>query len=225
MEYTNLFAFPQVRVKLSGREYLTVLATFVAINLIGLNPGLIFGVCLSVLDFVVTYASRSAREGSNTVTKIERQSLALRHPSQMRCLKANQGAILSFQLHGTAFFGSSVDILNTISGHILGEPGSITRNQSSSVSLALSSGKSSPAFDGLEDSAKELPSETSKLLAADVGAARLSYGKDLNPGTLLYYYYWTAYLRHWLHVIFIHVVITLCHQEAAHQEVKKRTSR
>lgn len=159
--------------KLSGREYLIVLSTFGAINIIGLNPGLFFGVCLSVVDFVFTYAIRTSRVESNMVTKIERQSLALRHPSQMRCLKENQAAILTFALHGSAFFGSSVDILNTISKHMnLEESGSLRRNTSSN---------------GGDSTVEMSPVSTEESPLLPPNATRASsYGKGAYPCGIVY---------------------------------------
>ena len=150
------------------REYLTVLSTFVAINIIGLNPGLFFGVCMSVVDFVFTYALISSHKSSNTVTRIERQSLALRHPSQIKCLQAHAGAIVTFELRGSAFFGSSVDTLQAICSQInLPETAPVVSGGKQTVS--------STASDHC-DAAAAAVSEQSRLLAAENGMSSNCYG-------------------------------------------------
>lgn len=47
----------EIREKLLAHEYLVLLATFVAIQIVGLNKGLIVGVGFSTLFFVISYAS------------------------------------------------------------------------------------------------------------------------------------------------------------------------
>lgn len=47
----------EIREKLLAHEYLVLLATFVAIQIVGLNQGLIVGVGFSTLFFVISYAS------------------------------------------------------------------------------------------------------------------------------------------------------------------------
>lgn len=47
----------EIREKLLAHEYLVLLATFVAIQIMGLNQGLIIGVGFSTLFFVISYAS------------------------------------------------------------------------------------------------------------------------------------------------------------------------
>ena len=56
----------EIREKLLAHEYLVLLATFVAIQITGLNQGLIIGVGLSTLFFVISYASE--RRCANVVS-------------------------------------------------------------------------------------------------------------------------------------------------------------
>jgi MFS superfamily sulfate permease-like transporter len=83
--FACLLACAKVKEKLAWGEYLIVLITFVAINILGLNPGLVFGVFCSVINFVITYALyNSSRSGPQQVKRLYRRSITLHHPNQVR---------------------------------------------------------------------------------------------------------------------------------------------
>lgn len=103
-----------MRKKLSSREYAILLITFAGINIIGLDPGLLLGICCSLVNFVFTYATYANQIGTELVTKRSKRSKTLRHPTKERHLRTLRPAIVTLELHGAVFFGSSVAVLNDI---------------------------------------------------------------------------------------------------------------
>lgn len=82
--------------------------------MIGLDPGLLLGICCSLVNFVFTYATYANQIGTELVTKRSKRSKTLRHPTKERHLRTLRPAIVTLELHGAVFFGSSVAVLNDI---------------------------------------------------------------------------------------------------------------
>ncbi|KDO33892.1 hypothetical protein SPRG_01772 [Saprolegnia parasitica CBS 223.65] len=94
--------------KLRFREYLLVLATFVLINLFGLEQGMILGLICAMTNFVFSYA-----EGVSVVKTLSR-SRVQRSYQERQFLRAHQGQIVTLELHGYFFFGSSIRLMEVI---------------------------------------------------------------------------------------------------------------
>ncbi|CAM9967508.1 unnamed protein product, partial [Ectocarpus sp. 12 AP-2014] len=99
-----------VREKLLAYEYLVLLATFVAIQVVGLNQGLVAGVALSTAIFVISYAS----ERKNTLERVHKRGRFMRPASQRRLLQVHRDKILCVELRGELFFGSSQQVLREV---------------------------------------------------------------------------------------------------------------
>eukprot|EP00904_Undaria_pinnatifida_P013030 jgi/Undpi1/8858/HiC_scaffold_25.g11320.m1 len=96
-----------IREKLLTHEYLVLLATFGAIQVVGLNTGLAVGVGCSVVIFVINYAS----ERRNTLERVHKRGRVMRPASQRRLLQVHRDKILCVELRGELFFGSSQQVL------------------------------------------------------------------------------------------------------------------
>ncbi|CAM9877180.1 unnamed protein product [Ectocarpus sp. 12 AP-2014] len=99
-----------VREKLLAYEYLVLLATFVAIQVVGLNQGLVAGVAFSTAIFVISYAS----ERKNTLERVHKRGRFMRPASQRRLLQVHRDKILCVELRGELFFGSSQQVLQEV---------------------------------------------------------------------------------------------------------------
>ena len=108
----------EVRHKLLLSEYLVLLATFVAVQFLGINAGIGLGIITAILDFVLATANVS------TIARVSRRSLAMWRPQERGILEAtaynpDRAQILTLEVRGAIFFGSSMKAL----GNILDESG------------------------------------------------------------------------------------------------------
>jgi len=106
----------EVREKLLLTEYLVLVATFVAIHIIGIDAGILFGVVIAVIDYVFTTAQVT------TVTRVVKRSRAVWKPEDWKLLQDNAyghvAKIVTFEIKGSVFFGSSIQLLQNISSDI-----------------------------------------------------------------------------------------------------------
>lgn len=108
----------EVRHKLLLSEYLVLLATFIAVQFLGINAGIGLGIITAVLDFVLATANVS------TIARVSRRSLAMWRPQERGILEntaynPDREQILTLEVRGAIFFGSSMKAL----GNILDEAG------------------------------------------------------------------------------------------------------
>ncbi|CAM9441174.1 unnamed protein product [Discosporangium mesarthrocarpum] len=76
----------EVRERLPCGEYTILLVTFVAIQVVGLNPGLLVGGLWSVLSFVMSYAS----ERRNTLRRVYKRARIMRPTKHRRILQVGR---------------------------------------------------------------------------------------------------------------------------------------
>ncbi|KAF0683474.1 Aste57867_24508 [Aphanomyces stellatus] len=98
--------------KLRFREYLIVLATFVLINIFGLESGMLGGLVCAMTNFVFTYS-----EGVSVVKAFSR-SRVQRNYQDRHFLSKHQSQIITLELHGYFFFGSSIRLMEHIKNNI-----------------------------------------------------------------------------------------------------------
>ncbi|KAG6963370.1 hypothetical protein JG688_00008181 [Phytophthora aleatoria] len=94
--------------KMSLREYAVLWMTFVAVNLVALDEGMLIGVGIAIVNFLLGYIRLPV------VSRKPRASGAARTLSERRVLDQKQDAIAYFELSGFLFFGSSVQILDIV---------------------------------------------------------------------------------------------------------------
>ncbi|KAL4099362.1 hypothetical protein PRIC1_007168 [Phytophthora ramorum] len=94
--------------KLSLREYAVLWMTFVAVNLVSLDVGMLIGVGIAILNFLLGYVRLPV------VNRQPRTSDAARTLEERRVLEHKRDTIAFFELSGFLFFGSSVQILDGV---------------------------------------------------------------------------------------------------------------
>jgi MFS superfamily sulfate permease-like transporter len=107
----------EIRHKVLLSEYCVLLATFISMHAFGINFGIFFGFVISVGDYVF----KSAKVSS--VTKVSRRSRAVWRPEQWKLLQAHgyhiqNPKIMTFEIKGTIFFGSSMQLLSQLSDEL-----------------------------------------------------------------------------------------------------------
>ena len=104
----------EIRHKILLSEFCVLIITFISIHVLGINFGIVFGVVVSIGDYVV----KSARVSS--ITRVAKRSRAVWRPEQWKLL-TNHGyhmqnpKIMTFEIKGTVFFGSSLQLLSCLS--------------------------------------------------------------------------------------------------------------
>lgn len=98
-------------------EYAIVWATFLAIQVVGIDFGIILGVLVAIVSHVVSTAQISG------VHRVAMQSRAVWSPSDYKLLHEQayhplQPKIVTLEIVGTVFFGSSLQLLERISEEI-----------------------------------------------------------------------------------------------------------
>lgn len=104
----------EIRHQVFITEYAIVILTFLAIQLVGIDAGIVVGVLVAIVDHVVLTAA------SSTITKIQKRSRAIWTPDENKILHnyayniATGPKIVTLEMTGTIFFGSALQILNRI---------------------------------------------------------------------------------------------------------------
>ena len=94
-----------------------LLGTFVAIQLLGINGGIIFGIVVAIFDYVVTTAQISS------ATRVIKHSRSVWKPGQWRLLQDHgyhiqHPKIVTIEITGTIFFGSALQLLTSLLEYI-----------------------------------------------------------------------------------------------------------
>ena len=104
----------EIRHQVFITEYGIVILTFLAIQIVGIDAGIIVGVLVAIVDHVVLTATTS------TITKVQKRSRAIWTPEENKILHnyvyniATGPKIQTLELTGTIFFGSALQSLNRI---------------------------------------------------------------------------------------------------------------
>ena len=103
----------EIREKLLSQEYFVLVLTFVAIQVFGIDAGVIIGVFLSVVDYTRT---TSAQDHKHYVRKIERRSRKVRSLERWKRVQAiaYNGQVFTFELRGVLYFGNSIQLLRML---------------------------------------------------------------------------------------------------------------
>eukprot|EP00560_Eucampia_antarctica_P002050 CAMPEP_0197835464 /NCGR_PEP_ID=MMETSP1437-20131217/25812_1 /TAXON_ID=49252 ORGANISM="Eucampia antarctica, Strain CCMP1452" /NCGR_SAMPLE_ID=MMETSP1437 /ASSEMBLY_ACC=CAM_ASM_001096 /LENGTH=795 /DNA_ID=CAMNT_0043440917 /DNA_START=504 /DNA_END=2891 /DNA_ORIENTATION=+ len=106
----------EVRHKLIWSEYLVLLFTFAAIHVVGMDFGIILGIIVAIMDYVMTTAQTSS------INRINKRSRAVWQPDDWKLLQnygyGENAKIITLEVRGSVFFGSSVQLLSFISEEI-----------------------------------------------------------------------------------------------------------
>ena len=100
----------EIRHKIFLSEYAIVWATFVAIQVVGMDAGIVLGVLVAIVDHVVSTAK------STSVNRVNKTSRAVWHPKEFKLLQdygynPQDPRIVTLEIAGNVFFGSSLRLL------------------------------------------------------------------------------------------------------------------
>jgi MFS superfamily sulfate permease-like transporter/CRP-like cAMP-binding protein len=99
----------EARRRMTRKEYLVLWATFIGNVTLGIIPGFALGIVLSMAMFIVSYAKSTAR-----TAQAQRHRSRVVRLREARRLLDQRGKILTLELNGAIFFGSSVTTLEHI---------------------------------------------------------------------------------------------------------------
>jgi len=107
----------EVRHKLIRSEYIVLLATFVAIQMVGINGGIVFGMIVAIVEYVVSNSRVSS------LRRVLKQSRAVWQPHHRKLLQdvgydSRNPKIVTLEVRETVFFGSSLLLLSRICDEI-----------------------------------------------------------------------------------------------------------
>ena len=104
----------EVRHKLLLSEYAILLVTFGSIHIIGIDGGIAFGILVAAIDYVIVTAKAS------TLIRVNKRSRAVWNREEWQLLEQSayhikNPKIVTFEVNGNVFFGSSLHLLTAIS--------------------------------------------------------------------------------------------------------------
>ncbi|KAL3674814.1 hypothetical protein V7S43_000741 [Phytophthora oleae] len=94
--------------KILPREYVVLWLSFIAINMVSLELGMVLGIGFAIINFLLGYAQ------VRVVSRRSRSSAAVRKLAARTLLGQKRDAIVYLELYGYLFFGSSVQILEDV---------------------------------------------------------------------------------------------------------------
>lgn len=108
----------EVRHQVFLSEYAIVWLTFCAIQFVGINAGIVIGVLIAVVEQIFTTAQASS------VSRVEKRSRAVWQAADAKILhtyaysNVRNAKIVTMEMHGTVFFGSSLSLFSSILSEI-----------------------------------------------------------------------------------------------------------
>lgn len=107
----------EIRHKLLVTEYFILIATFLAIQIVGIDFGIVIGIVVAIVDYVVANSKVSSlhrlHKRSRTVWNPYDRKLLQEHGYHTRFPK-----IVTLEIHGSVFFGSSLQVFTKICDEI-----------------------------------------------------------------------------------------------------------
>ncbi|OWZ11419.1 Sulfate Permease [Phytophthora megakarya] len=94
--------------KVLPREYVVLWLSFIAINMVSLELGMVLGIGFAIINFLLGYAQ------VRVVNRRSRSSAAVRKLAARTLLGQKRDAIVYLELYGYLFFGSSVQVLEDV---------------------------------------------------------------------------------------------------------------
>uniref|UniRef100_K3WTS9 STAS domain-containing protein n=1 Tax=Globisporangium ultimum (strain ATCC 200006 / CBS 805.95 / DAOM BR144) TaxID=431595 RepID=K3WTS9_GLOUD len=94
--------------KILPREYVVLWMSFIAINWVSLELGMLLGIFFAILNFMIGYAQ------VRVVNRKSRKSAAVRKYAARTIISQKRESIVYLELYGYLFFGSSVQILEDV---------------------------------------------------------------------------------------------------------------
>ncbi|DAZ94510.1 TPA: hypothetical protein N0F65_011863 [Lagenidium giganteum] len=101
------------RHKMLFREYAVVWSTFIIMNIFNLEVGIVIGIIIASFNFIYSYIMVSS------VRRVVRRSRVERDLRERAMLQNARLAIVTLELNGFIFFGSSVTMMDEVRKHVL----------------------------------------------------------------------------------------------------------
>lgn len=127
--------------KVLFREYLVLMFSFVSINVLGPQGGMLVGVICAAVNFVHEYA------GISIVKQVSKSSNVVWNAEEHDILAPHHRRIVTVELHGHIFFGSAVNILNHVKKCVVVRP-SVRNSVKETSSLLSNNGDNLQTLDG-----------------------------------------------------------------------------
>jgi len=129
----------EIKHKLLLNEYMILLATFVAIQFLGIGTGIVVGIVVAVIEYVLANANVASlhvtQMQSKKIWKVKERRLLYRH-----AFGGKHPKIKTFELNGCIFFGSSLQLFKKISKEIGLEETEIPEERMPSCRASISIG-------------------------------------------------------------------------------------
>ncbi|ETW00146.1 hypothetical protein, variant [Aphanomyces invadans] len=90
------------------REYLVLWLSFIAINVVDLEGGMVIGIGFAIMNFFVGYSQ------VRQVQRVHKRSAAVRNFVSRTIIAEKRDSIVFLELHGYLFFGTAVHIVNDV---------------------------------------------------------------------------------------------------------------
>ncbi|CEG37450.1 sulfate permease family [Plasmopara halstedii] len=119
--------------KILMREYVVLWLSFIAINMVSLELGMVLGIGFAIINFLIGYAR------VRVVSRRSRSSAAVRKLAARTFLGQKRDAIVYLELYGYLFFGSSVQILEDVQKAVHIRESGVTLNQRLTDAMDLES--------------------------------------------------------------------------------------
>uniref|UniRef100_A0AAV1UN57 Sulfate transporter n=1 Tax=Peronospora matthiolae TaxID=2874970 RepID=A0AAV1UN57_9STRA len=117
--------------KILPREYIVLWLSFIAINMVSLELGMVLGIGFAILNFMIGYAQ------VRVVARRSRSSAAVRKLAARTLLGQKRDAIVYLELYGYLFFGSSVQVLEDVQKAVYIRKPRTDKKQKSSKKLGV----------------------------------------------------------------------------------------
>ena len=103
----------EIRHKLLVSEYLVLIVTFIAIQVVGIDFGIIIGIVVAIVDYVI------ANSKVSSLHRLYKRSRTVWSPSERKLLQehgynAKDPKIVTMEITGSVFFGSSLQLFTKI---------------------------------------------------------------------------------------------------------------
>ncbi|KAG9401414.1 hypothetical protein AC1031_009275 [Aphanomyces cochlioides] len=115
--------------KVLFREYLVLWLSFIAINCVNLEVGMIIGIGVAIMNFFVGYSQ------VRQVQRVHKRSAAVRNFVSRTIIAEKRDSIVVLELHGYLFFGTAVHIVNDVKREVR-----ILKKESQPYGAALEAG-------------------------------------------------------------------------------------
>jgi MFS superfamily sulfate permease-like transporter/CRP-like cAMP-binding protein len=130
------------RRKLMRSEFAVCWLTFLCMQFLGVEAGLVLGILFSTVGFVLSYAETTAVEPNFKCSTVVRTF------RERSLLMEQRGRLVTLSLHGHIFFGSAMQILEDVKGHVFSGSGATAVSEQGAAAVGRARSQPSLTFFG-----------------------------------------------------------------------------